>query len=152
MDDQKFMRRCLELGREALENGDAPVGSIVVINGEIVAEGIEAVKFSQDPTAHAETIAIRRACEKLKSLDLSGAILYTNSEPCLMCAYPIRQTGISKVVFAVSNRQIGAINSKFAILTAAEIHFKFPPPLVESGVLETESENLMLEFQKLKSQ
>ena len=146
-----MMKHCLKLARVALANGDAPVGSIIAVNGEIVAEGVESVKFTKDPTAHAELNALRAACEKLNSLVLSGAALYTNVEPCVMCAYAIRQTGISRVVFAVGNEQVGAATSKFPLLTDSDFGLKFPPPLVESGVLRTESENLMQEFQNRKA-
>src|ERR1044072_2101015 len=105
--DDDFMRRCLELGRIALKNGEEPVGSVLVIGGEINAEGVEAVKQNQDPTAHAEIEAIRAACAKLNTLDLSGATLYTNVEPCVMCAYAIRQTGIACVVFGARTARAG---------------------------------------------
>lgn len=69
--DEQMMCRCCELGKIAQENGDAPVGSLIVKNGEIIAEGIESVKLKNDPTAHAEIEAVRLACQKLETLDLS---------------------------------------------------------------------------------
>ena len=146
--DEKFMRRCLELGRIAMANGDAPVGSLIARNGEIVAEGIEAVKSKKDPTAHAEIVAVRAACEKLQSLDLSDWSLYTNVEPCWMCSYAIRQTQIERVVFGVRNEKIGGFSSKFQVLT--DENLKLPLPKIIGGVLGEESEFLFTEFQKIK--
>lgn len=116
LNDEDLMRRCLELGRIATRKGDAPVGSLIVSDGRIIAEGIESVKSKNDPTAHAEIEAIREACRKLNRLDLSGATLYTNIEPCWMCSYAIRQTRIGKVVFGSRNVETGGASSKFVVL------------------------------------
>lgn len=151
LNDEDLMRRCLELGRIALEHGDAAVGSLIVFDGRIIAEGIESVKSKNDLTAHAETLAIREACRKLNRLDLSGATLYTNVEPCVMCAYPIRSAGIHLVIFGIANTQVGGANSKFAILTDSGFHAKFAPPEIRAGVLQKECESLWREFQELKT-
>lgn len=143
------MRRCLELGRIALAARDAPVGSVIVQTGKIVGEGIESVKSKLDPTAHAEILAVRAACENLQTLDLSGATLYTNIEPCVMCAFAIRQTGIGAVVFGISNGEVGGINSKFPVLTDAGFPAKFAPPEIHSNVSLAECESLQREFQQL---
>lgn len=145
------MRRCLELGRIALAGGDAPVGSLIAIGDEIIAEGIESVKRKKDPTAHAEIEAVRLACEKLRTLDLSGATLYTNVEPCVMCAFAIRQTGIGRVIFGLSNAEVGGASSKFPVLTEPDFPLKYPPPEIRAGVLITECEYLQVEFRKLRN-
>lgn len=138
-DNEHFMRRCLELGKIAQSFGDAPVGSLIVLDGKIVAEGIESVKSAYDPTAHAEILAVKNACEKLRTLDLSGAVLYTNVEPCVMCAFAIRQTGIGKVIFALTNSQVGGINSKFKILTDPKFPAKYAPPEIQMFLLPENS-------------
>lgn len=92
------MRRCLELAHRARETGDTPVGSIVVRNGEVVGEGIEAVKRRGDVTAHAEIVAIRAACERLGTVSLEGCTLYTTVEPCVMCAWALRLARIATLV------------------------------------------------------
>ena len=146
MTDKDFVRRCLELGRIALETGDAPVGSLIVLAGKIAGEGVESVKSKLDPTAHAEILAIRAACEKLQTLDLSGATLYTNVEPCVMCAFAIRQTGISVVVLGISNSEVGGANSKFPVLTDSNFPAKFAPPQIRKGILSEECEYLASEI------
>ncbi len=142
------MRRCLALGRIAMTNGDAPVGSLIVRNGEILAEGIEAVRLKKDPTAHAEIVAVRAACKKLDTLNLSDCILYTNVEPCWMCAYAIRQTQIECVVFGIRNKKVGGFSSKFKVLT--DENLKLPLPKIVGNILSQESKLLLNEFQKIK--
>lgn len=144
--DENFMRRCLELGRIALAAGDAPVGSLIVLAGKIVGEGIESVKSKFDPTAHAEILAVRAACQTLRTLDLSGATLYTNVEPCVMCAFAIRQTGIQIVIFGISNSKVGGVNSKFPVLTDSEFPTKFPPPKIQTNILAKDCEILWRDF------
>ncbi len=144
--DEEMMCRCLELGKNALENGDAPVGSLIVRNGEIIAAGLESVKLKNDPTAHAEIEALRVACEKLKTLNLSNCVLYTNVEPCWMCSYAIRQTQISRIAFGSRNEKIGGFSSKFQVLL--DENLKMPGPKIEAEILHEECELLLIEFQK----
>lgn len=139
--DEDFMRRCLKLGRIAMKNGDAPVGSLIVFNGQNIAEGIESVKSKNDPTAHAEIEAVREACRKLETLNLSGATLYTNVEPCWMCSYSIRQTQISRVVFGSRNEQIGGVTSEFSVLLNDNL--KPPVPEIVAGILRVECDMIL---------
>ena len=85
-EDKKFINRAIELSEKGM-NADAggPFGAIVVKNGEIIAEGYNQVTSSNDPTAHAEVVAIRMACEKLNTFQLDDCIIYTSCEPCPMC-------------------------------------------------------------------
>lgn len=131
--DEYFMRRCLALGQTARSQGDAPVGSLVVCGGRIIAEGVESVKLKNDPTAHAELLAVRAACRQLQTLDLSNCVLYTNVEPCWMCSYAIRQTTLGGVFFGSRNDKIGGVSSKFAVLL--DENLKMPKPLIKSGIL-----------------
>ena len=110
---EKYMHRCRQLADEAVRGGDAPVGSLVLRDGKIIAEGVEGVKAQNDPTAHAEILAIRKACAALGTLDLSGTTLYTTTEPCLMCSYAIRQTRISRVVIEKRTEQGGGVTSLY---------------------------------------
>jgi len=140
------MRQCLDLARAALEKGDSPVGSLIVKDGRVVARGIEAVKAASDPTAHAEVEALRSACERLRTLDLSGSVLYTNVEPCWMCSYAIRQTRIARVVFGLRNETVGGLSSKFRVLVDDAL--KLPLPEIEAGILHEECGLLLAEHQR----
>ena len=84
-DQERFMRRAIELSAEGARDGGAPYGAVVVKNGEIVGEGYNTVVRSCDPSAHGEVVAIRDACKKLSTTNLTGCELYTSCEPCAMC-------------------------------------------------------------------
>lgn len=137
-DEEQWMRRALMLARAAAAAGDVPVGSVVVRGSEIVAEGTESVKASRDVSAHSELIAVREACRKLGSFDLSGCTLITTAEPCFMCSYVVRRTGISRVVVGASVAAVGGASSRHPVLTDPEIPVWGRPPEVVFGVLEQE--------------
>ena len=83
---EPFMRRAIELAREGVDrNSGGPVGCVIVKDGEIVGEGCNQVTSTNDPTAHAEVVAIREACRRLKTFELVGCTVYTSCEPCPMC-------------------------------------------------------------------
>jgi tRNA(adenine34) deaminase len=95
--DTHFMERCKALAAIAADRGESPVGSVVVLGDDIIAEGIEAGKSRQDVTFHAEVEAVREAVRK-HGKDLSAATLYTTHEPCILCSYVIRPHRIGRVV------------------------------------------------------
>lgn len=136
--DAEFMRHAIRLARIALKQGDAPVGSVVVCNGRIVGEGIEAVRSEKDLAAHAEVRAVQHACRALGSLRLDGCALYTTVEPCFMCSFVMRTARLSKVVTGKAVASIGGITSKYPILIDPRIPTWPPPPVVVTGVLEEE--------------
>ncbi len=85
-DDKKFMGRAIELAREGMESGSGgPFGCVIARDGKIVGEGLNQVTSTNDPTAHAEVVAIRDACKNLNSFQLEGCVVYTSCEPCPMC-------------------------------------------------------------------
>ena len=139
---EDYMRRCIELAKLAQQRGDTPVGSLIVRGTQVIAEGIEAVKARRDTTAHAEVEAIRVACAELNSLNLRGCFLYTTAEPCWMCSYAIRQTGISGVIFGVAVAWVGGVTSQHPILTDPEVGCWSTPPAVTCGILREECEML----------
>ena len=101
--EKKFMQRAIELARYGMDNNEGgPFGCVVVKNGEIVAEGNNRVTTSNDPTAHAEVVAIRNACEKLDTFQLTGCEVYTSCEPCPMCLGAIYWARPSKVYYAAT--------------------------------------------------
>jgi tRNA(adenine34) deaminase len=136
--DESFMRRCIDLAREARERGDAPVGALIVRDGLVIAEAGERVDSVLDIAGHAEIVAIQTACRLLGTLNLSGCMLYSNAEPCVMCAYAIRQTGISRVVFGATVPDMGGATSRYPILTAPDVSEWPEPPAVVAGVLVDE--------------
>jgi tRNA(Arg) A34 adenosine deaminase TadA len=104
----KFMRRAIALAKEGMDKGaGGPFGALVVRNGEIISEGYNRVTSANDPTAHAEIVAIRDACEKLKSFQLDDCILYTSCEPCPMCLGAIYWAR-PKAVYYACNRNDAA--------------------------------------------
>ena len=136
--DDALMRRCIALARIAEQRGDAPVGALIARNGQVVAEASERVDSALDIAGHAEVVAVHRACQTLGTLDLSGCVLYTSAEPCLMCSYAIRQTGIGRVVFGAEVPAIGGVSSQYPILVATDIPGWPPPPVISDGVLRDE--------------
>ncbi len=119
-----------------------PVGSVVVLDGEIIGEGIEQLPASLLLTGNAETLACQHAVEKMRSRFLQGATLYSTAEPCFMCSYVIRQAEISKVVYAIETPLIGGATSAFSVLTTIELNEWKPPVLAIGGVLAEEVRQL----------
>ena len=94
------MQRAIELSIESINSGGGPFGSVITKENEIIAEGMNRVTVNNDPTAHGEIIAIRQACKKMKTFNLSGYELYSNCEPCPMCLSAIYWSHIGKVYYA----------------------------------------------------
>nr|WP_314696707.1 nucleoside deaminase [uncultured Prevotella sp.] len=100
MRKEELMRRAIKLSADSVSNGGGPFGAVIVRDGEIVAEGSNGVTILNDPTAHAEVSAIRQACKKLNSFDLTGCEIYTSCEPCPMCLGAIYWAHIDKIYYA----------------------------------------------------
>lgn len=145
MSDEHYMRRCVSLARDALAAGEVPVGAVVVDHDRIVSEGAESVNVRLDPSAHAELIAIQAACGATRSLSLSGVTLYSTVEPCVLCAYVIRVTGIGRVVFGVPAGRLGGATSNYPLLREPT-WLGPPPPQITAGILEDECAALMRAF------
>ena len=129
-----FISRCVELGLQARQTGNSPVGSLLVKEGIIVGEGQENTRPRGDITLHAEVEAIREAVRQLGTTDLSACTLYTTHEPCLLCSYVIRHHKIQMVVFAISSQHVGGFSSPYPLLTVTDIPIWGPPPAVLSGI------------------
>jgi guanine deaminase len=120
MYEDKFMKRAIDLSAEALAtSGTEPFGAVVVKHGAIVGEGFNHALAQYDPTSHGEVEAIRDACRRLKSFDLSGCELYTSCEPCALCVATMSVVGISRMYYAATMAQVGRA---FANLTSADRH------------------------------
>lgn len=108
--DRKFMLDAIELSKENVTKGGGPFGAVIVKDGKIIAAAANSVTRDNDPTAHAEVNAIRKACASLETFDLSGCIIYTSCEPCPMCLGAIYWAHIDKVFYGNNKRdarQIG---------------------------------------------
>ncbi len=144
MDHKKFIKRCIELSEEALESGDNPFGSLIVKKDDILVEERNKIK-DFDVTGHAEIMAMRKAQKLLKTDDLSEYTLYSNCEPCPMCAFMIRELKFKRVVFSLKSPCMGGY-SKWNILEDEEL-LKFKPifstpPEIISGIMKKEAEEV----------
>ncbi|MBR3977405.1 MAG: nucleoside deaminase [Bacteroidaceae bacterium] len=102
MRHQDFMRKAIELAVENVRNGGGPFGAVIVKDGEVVSAGVNRVTANNDPTAHAEVSAIRAACTKLGTFNLSGCVIYTSCEPCPMCLGAIYWAHLDKIYYGAS--------------------------------------------------
>lgn len=98
-DNNKWMRRAIDLSIENVANGGGPFGAVIVRDDKLIAEGCNRVTANNDPTAHAEVSAIRAACQKTGSFKLEGCTIYTSCEPCPMCLSAIYWAGISRIYY-----------------------------------------------------
>jgi tRNA(adenine34) deaminase len=147
MNDNEAMQLAIDLSRKAGEHGNHPFGSVIVMHEQVVAEGENAVETERDPSAHAETVAIREACQRLGTLDLGGATIYASGEPCWMCSAVIRNVGISRVVFAIpSGWDTGGYTSSQPIMIAGGEGRFGPPPDVTPGLMEAEARAVVESF------
>ena len=103
MEENDFIKRAIDLATKNIAKGRGPFGAIIVKEGKIVSDGVNQVTENNDPTAHAEVQAIRKACEKLNTFDLSGCEIYSSCEPCPMCFSAIYWAHIDKVFFAATS-------------------------------------------------
>ena len=107
----KFMLKAISLSLKSVENGGGPFGCIIIKNNDIISEGSNEVTKSNDPTAHAEIVAIRNACKNLKTFNLEGTEMFTSCEPCPMCLSAIYWSHIDKIYYG--NTRIDAANIGF---------------------------------------
>ena len=108
--DEKFMRRAVQLAQTGVDAGaGGPFGAVVVLDGEIVGEGFNQVTSTNDPTAHAEIVAIRNACKKLNSFQLDNCTIYTSCEPCPMCLGAIYWARPKQIFYAATHEDAAAI-------------------------------------------
>ena len=142
--DKHFMQRCIELSKLSLDQGDAPFGSLITRDNELIAEGINAANTKV--SEHAEITALHNAHQVIGSSDLSGCTLYTSCEPCPMCSFMIREYKISRVVFALPSLYMGGY-SKWKILqdidlTKFNLFFGTPPEVI-GNFMEDEAKQVM---------
>lgn len=137
------MRYALNRAIEAWERGEVPVGAIVVLDGDLIAEGFNAPIATNDPTAHAEIVAIRRAAAQLGNYRLTGASLYVTIEPCQMCVGAMIHARIARLVYGAPEPKAGAIESAMRAHEHPSMNHRIE---VTGGVLVDESRELMQAF------
>ena len=106
--DEQFMRRAIELAQNGVDSNGGPFGCVIARDGTIVGEGVNQVTSTNDPTAHAEVVAIRDACKNLDSFQLDGCVVYTSCEPCPMCLGAIYWARPAKVYYAATRNDAAA--------------------------------------------
>lgn len=142
-DDERWMRRALDEARRAPAHDDVPVGCVIVRDGEVIASARNERELRQDPTAHAEVLAIRDAAIALGGWRLAGATAYVTLEPCPMCAGALLQARPERVVYAAPEPVSGAAGSVVDVFRDPRLPTRIP---VEGGVLAVESADLLRRF------
>jgi tRNA(adenine34) deaminase len=138
-----YMRQALALAEQAQTAGEVPVGAVIVLNGEVVGKGCNSPIAANDPTAHAEMLAIREACARIGNYRLEGATLYSTLEPCVMCAGALVAARVSTLVFAARDLRFGGVRSKFRLADSDLLNHRLE---IVEGVLAPDSVRLLQDF------
>lgn len=141
--DEQYVRNALDLAREAVKRNEVPIGAVVVRNGAILAAATNRTVRDQDPTAHAELLAIREASSKLDTWRLDDCTLYVTLEPCAMCAGAIVLSRMKRVVFGAWDEKAGMAGSVEDLLRHPRLNHR---PEVRAGVLADECARLLEDF------
>lgn len=142
--DEYFMKEALRLAKKAAAMGEVPVGALIVKEEKIIARGYNRRERDQDGLAHAELLAIRRACRKCGSWRLDGCTLYVTLEPCPMCAGAILNSRVRRVVYGAADAKAGCCGSVTDLFAMPFNHH----PVVESGLRAEEAQALLQAFFK----
>ncbi len=145
--DLVMMRRALLAAEQAAERGEVPVGAVVARGDEVLATAANERESLQDPTAHAELLALRRAAEKTGSWRLTGCTLYSTLEPCPMCAGAAYAARISRLVYAAPDPKAGFAGTLHDLPSDSRLNYTFP---TESGILEPEAAETLRKFFKIR--
>lgn len=143
--DEYWMQYALTLAKKAEQQGEIPVGAVLVHDDRVIGEGWNQSITLHDPTAHAEIIAIRQAAQAIKNYRLVNTSLYVTLEPCTMCAGAIIHSRIKRVVYGAFDNKTGAAGSFINILSCPGMNHL---PQIDSGVLSAQSSQLLSDFFK----
>jgi tRNA(adenine34) deaminase len=141
--DEYFMRLAIREAVQALEHDDVPIGAVVVHEGEVIGAGHNERELREDPTAHAELIALREAARTLGSWRVLEAVMYVTLEPCAMCAGAIVLARLPRVVFGAYDSKAGAAGSVLNVLDVPQLNHR---PQVEAGLLAEDCADLLRSF------
>jgi tRNA(adenine34) deaminase len=137
------MRRALDIAKQAAAEGEVPVGAVIMRNGEIIATGANATRSGNDPTAHAEIVAIRAACTALSVDRLADCDLWVTLEPCAMCAGAIAHARIARLYYAAPDLKGGGVEHGARVFTHPTCHHR---PNITTGLGEAESAAMLRSF------
>ena len=143
MNDNQAIKKALQLAWEAYYQEEVPVGALIVLDGKIIARSYNKKEGLQDPTAHAEMIAIKKACKLLNNWHLDNSVMYITLEPCPMCSYAIIQARIKKVVFGAYDPKAGAAGSVVNLFKKDLFNHNTE---VVGGILEEECGSILKKF------
>ena len=141
--DQRFLNLALGEAQRGAEEGEVPIGCVLVKDGRILGRGYNRMEALRDPTAHAEVLAIGAACQALENWRLDGCTLYVTLEPCPMCAGAILNSRIGRVVFGARDKRLGALGSTYNILEKNPINREVQ---VDGPVMEEECLGMLQDF------
>ena len=144
-DDQRYMKMAIEQARIAEENGDVPIGAVIVHENQIIGKAYNQREQLVDPTAHAEIIALTQAAAALQSWRLNGCTIYVTLEPCPMCAGALVLARIERLVYGCDDPKTGAVKSLYNIVQDGRLNHRLK---VTSGVMVDECSQLLQEFFK----
>jgi tRNA(adenine34) deaminase len=141
--DEMFMAEALELARQAEAQGEVPVGAVVVVDQEVRGRGFNSPIRLNDPTAHAEILALREAAGNIGNYRLEGATLYSTLEPCVMCAGALVAARVGRLVFGARDLRFGGVRSKFRLADAEILNHRVD---VVEGVCGAECLSMVKRF------
>jgi len=146
-EDEKWMKIAISEANLANNEGEIPVGAVIIQNNKLIVKAHNQPIINHDPTAHAEVEALRKAGRKLKNYRLSGLTLYVTLEPCAMCLGAMMHARIERIVFGASDPKTGVCGSKADLTSETFFNHRIK---VQGGVLEKETKNLLQSFFKSK--
>ena len=141
--DAHWMRQALAAAQEARERDEVPIGTCIVSGGTVLAIAGNRTRTDQDPTAHAEIVALRAAALKVGNYRLTGAVVYSTIEPCVMCAGALIQARVARLVYGALDERAGAVESRFRVCDTDFLNHRVE---VTANVLEHECRELMQDF------
>ena len=142
-DDEKFMEQALAEARRASQNGEVPVGAVLVIDGLVRGRGTNEMINSSDPTAHAEMMALREAGETMGNYRLTGSTLYSTIEPCAMCAGALIHARVERLVYGAADPRAGAVDTHFGICSTDFLNHRVR---ISRGILEGRCRQMIQSF------
>ena len=143
--DHVFMKRAFELANHAEQLGEIPIGAVLTLDGKIIGEGYNRSIIDNDPTAHAEIVAIRQAAKNNQNYRLPNATLYVTLEPCSMCAGAIVHSRVKRLVYGAKDEKTGACGSMFDVISTNHKNHRILP---EQGLMAEEAADLLSNFFK----